>query len=133
MAKRRKYENAGQPPKWTSEEQLQKDIDKYFKNCETIHKPFTIAGLASALGVSRTTIYNYGYKDEFFNTIRKAKTKIEASWEESAMANRLGTAGIFVMKQYGYSDRQETDINVGGKDFISALAKFTEKVTEDTE
>jgi len=132
MAKRKKHETAGQPPKWETPEALQAMVDDYFSNCEHTYRPLTIAGLAAHLKVSRTTIYNYGYKDEYFNIIKEAKTKIEASWEERAIGNNLGAAGIFVMKNYGYADKQETDVNVNGN-FMSVLGKFTEKVTEDTE
>lgn len=124
---RRKYDSPGQPPKWDSPEKLQKDIDKYFKDCEVTHKPYTIAGLAYALGVSRTTIYNYSYKDEFFNTIKKARDRVMAYIEEQAIIK--GNAGtIFIMKNYGYTDKQEIDASVSSKDFMSALGKFADKL-----
>lgn len=124
---RAKHDHPGQPQKWQTKEQLQADIDKYFNDCKVTHRPLTIAGLASALGVSRTTIYNYGYKDEFFNTIKSARDKVMAYIEEQAIVR--GNSGvIFLMKNYGYTDKRETDVNVGGKDFMDTLGKFIDKV-----
>jgi hypothetical protein len=106
MGRRKKRPNAGQPRKWESPEKLDADIKEYFEYCRVNKRPLTIAGMAAYLGCDRQTIYNYSYKDEYFDVIKKARNKIIAYIEEELMIK--GTAGqIFVAKQYGYKDTQE--------------------------
>lgn len=103
---RKKHDREGRPSMWETPEKLQDDINRYYKHCDECNKPYTIAGMASYLNVDRKTIYNYSYKDEFIHIIKKAREKILASLEEKAITN--GNAGtIFILKQYGYNDRQE--------------------------
>ena len=91
---------------WETPEELEKDIESYFEYCDKNGKPYTIAGLAVFLKVDRHTIYNYGNREPYFHTIKKARDKVFAYWEEWAMTK--GNAGtIFLMKNYGYTDRQE--------------------------
>lgn len=109
MARSKGYDHPGQPAKWKSKQELQEKIDAYFIYCEDNKRPYTIAGIASFLDVSRQTIYNYSYKEEFFDIIKKARDKIMAYIEEEAIIR--GNAGtIFVMKNYGYTDKQEVSI-----------------------
>lgn len=124
---RKKRETAGQPPKWESPEKLQEDIEGYYIYCRDYDRPLTIAGLSAHLGVSRQTIYNYSYNDEFFDIIKKARDKIMAYLEETAIIK--GNAGtIFVMKQYGYTDRQEIGVESTQEavDSIKALGETLE-------
>ena len=119
---RKTRDRPGQPPKWESPEKLQEDIDKYYEHCLTNDRPLTIAGLGAYLGVSRQTIYNYSYNDEFFDIIKKARDKIMASLEETAIIK--GNAGtIFVMKQYGYTDRQEVALD-STKEAVDAIKEL---------
>lgn len=106
---------AGRPPLWNTSEELEKEIQGYYSHCEEKKKPLTIAGLAVWLGVDRQTIYNYETKDEFFGTIKKARDHILAGLEEALFTE--GKAGqIFLAKNYGYTDKQEIDQNIGNKD-----------------
>lgn len=124
---RKKYDSPGQPPKWASPEELQQDVDRYFDYCKEEEKHPTIAGLAYYTGVDRHTIYNYSYKDEYFHIIKKARDRIMMGLEQTAIEK--GNAGtIFVMKQYGYTDRQEVTNNIQGEAFNSALARLTDKL-----
>lgn len=124
MAKKEEKNKGGRPLLFASKKDLQAAIDKYLKECQSniidfitkdgdviqINKPLipTIAGLAYALGVDRQTIYNYSYRDEYFDTIKKTREYI-ISQIESKLANIDGNiAGtIFLAKNYGYSDKQE--------------------------
>lgn len=107
----------GRPPKWTTPEELQKDIDKYFEECKKTGEPLTITGLAIALDTYRQTLMNYEEKDEFFDTIKKAKLKIENFAEKQLYNKDVPTTGvIFNLKNnYGWVDRQELDANVNGE------------------
>lgn len=117
---------AGRPRIWETEQDLQTDIDRYFDYCEEKDKPMTIAGLAYYLNVDRQTIYNYNKQDQYFDTLKRARDRIVMGLEETAIIK--GNAGtIFVMKQYGYKDKQEVDTNLSG-DFTNALVRFANKI-----
>jgi len=97
----------GRPPKWTSPEQLQKDIDAYFEN--TPKDEWTITGLALALDTTRQTLVDYQNKDEFSDTVKKAKMKVENGYEiDLKKHGRSGT--IFALKNFNWSDKQELDV-----------------------
>ena len=65
--------NVGRPLKFESVQELQDKIDLYFE--ETAKDEWTITGLALALDTYRQTLINYEEKDEFMDTIKKAKLK----------------------------------------------------------
>lgn len=85
----------GRPPCFETEEQLQAEIEDYFKSClafeydkngvaiggRWVKKP-TLSGMAIHLGVARETIWNYSKSDRFFHTIKRAKDIITNFTEE---------------------------------------------------
>lgn len=91
----------GRPPKYATPDALQKALDVYFTACNFMGKPYTITGLAIALGVSRMTLLNYRKKGgEFEYLVRRAKSLVEHSYECTL---RTGTKGqikgaIFCLK-----------------------------------
>ena len=107
--------------KYETREQLIEAIDKYFARCyaavqdpETgktsykwVEAP-TIPGLARALGFrSRTSLTNYGNRDEFSDIIASAKLVIEdylAKGVSEMSGNQSGK--IFALKNMGWSDMQ---------------------------
>lgn len=99
----------GQPPKFETPEDLQKCIDKYKDYLEDTGKPPTIAGLAYYTGIDRGTIYNYKEKDEFFNTIKAFRDYVIMTYEEYSITNSSVAGVIFLLKNYGYSDKQEIE------------------------
>lgn len=109
---------AGQPPKWKTVEELQELIDKYFK--ETPEEEYAITGLALALDTNRQTLINYEKKDEFFDAIKKAKSKVELAYEKRLI--KQGRSGdIFALKNFGWSDKQEIDQNIKGSISLTDL------------
>ena len=104
----------GRPPLFSSEEELQQKIDEYFDNLG--EKNPTVSGMAYALGfTNRTSMYEYIWRDNFSDTIKKAIGRVEISYEESLMSKNSGGA-IFALKNMGWSDKQEIDHkNDGGK------------------
>lgn len=116
---------AGRPLKFKTPEELEKAITDYFNMCEKKNKPMTYAGLALAIGIDRQTLYNYEKRDEYFDTIKKARDIVGAYVEEQMFIR--GTSGvIFYAKNYGYTDRQE--LAVDSKDFSESLDRFTKKL-----
>jgi len=114
-----------------------KDIKSFGYVMEQV-KPFTVSGLAVFLNTSRETLMNYQKKNEFFDTIKEAKDRIEAYAEESLYIVK-GGGPIFVMKNnYGWRDTQHIDQDVheylhedlSGKDVneLKAELKRLEKV-----
>lgn len=103
----------GRPPKYTKVEEIQERIDQYFEECKLNNKPYTITGLGLALDMSRQDLINYSKKDEFFDTIKKAKMRVENYLEERLINDTSTTGIIFNLKNnYGWKDKQE-NVNVG--------------------
>ena len=108
---------AGRPPKYKTPEEMQKVIDEYFESVtyqddkgRVICQP-TMTGLANALDLSRAALCGYNKKDEFLNTIKKARAKVEESLEHHLYGNSV-TGAIFNLKNnFGWKDKQEVDQN----------------------
>lgn len=91
--------------KYKTQEQLQEGIDAYFKMCDEKDKPYTMSGLALALGIDRATLVRYGDKDLFANQIKEAKAKVEAMLEENLYRLGNNSGIIFNLKNnYGWKD-----------------------------
>lgn len=102
----------GRPAKYNNKEELQERIDKYFKECDQKKEPYTVTGLGLALNMSRQDLINYSNKEEFFDTIKNAKQKVENYLEKRLIKDSSATGIIFNLKNnYGWKDKQE-NINV---------------------
>lgn len=91
--------NMGAPPCFATAEELAKEVEKYFASCvapicdeegvlisvKWVKKP-TLSGLATFLGCSRQTIWEYSKSDDKSYVIKNAKNLI-AEYAESAMLN----------------------------------------------
>lgn len=105
------------PLKFKTVEELQGKIDAYFAEVEkpkhlgdkVYFDPLTITGLALALGTSRETLCNYEERDEFFDTIKAAKTKVEHYAEKMLFIGNGAAGPIFALKNHGWSDKTEID------------------------
>lgn len=98
----------GRPPKFKNKEELEVKLQEYKEYLLDSGKPPTIAGLAYYTGIDRQTIYNYSYKDEFFDTIKEFRDFVIMNYEELAIDK--GNGGIvFLLKNYGYTDKQEVE------------------------
>lgn len=103
---------AGRPLKFKTPELMLKKANKYFASLK--EEEWTITGLAVFLDTSRETLVNYQKKDAYFDTVKGLKDKVEAAYEKTL--RKRGNAGdIFGLKNFGWSDRHETDITSGGK------------------
>lgn len=75
----------------------------------------TITGLALFLGFdSRSTIYEYRDKVEFSYVIKRAMLRVENEYEKAVRADKVPTGSIFVLKNMGWSDKQEIDHTTKG-------------------
>lgn len=79
--------------------------------------PYTVSGLALALGTSRQTLVNYEERDRFFDTIKKAKLRVEEQVEQSMLKSNGVVAGVIfnAKNNFDWKDKTETDITSGGE------------------
>lgn len=117
----------GRPLKFPTVEVLQAGIDSFFKKCDEHQKevvakngdvvlissplPYTVSGLAVHLDTDRETLMNYEAKEEYFDTVKRAKERCLADSEMRLHTNF--TAGvIFSMKNnYGWKDQIDVNTN----------------------
>jgi len=121
----------GRPLKWNSPEELEELCQEYFRSCweyrrdaEGKHildekgykipvrqfRPYTISGLAVDLGTCRQTLLNYSQKDEYLDTIKKAKGIIECYVEERLMTGKA-TGPIFNLKNNFPGWKEKFELN----------------------
>jgi hypothetical protein len=118
----------GRPLKFKSVKELQKKIDSYF--ALTPKDEWTITGLALALDTYRQTLINYEGKEDFVDTIKKAKQKVENGYEiDLKKYGRTGT--IFALKNFDWKDKTEQDITSGGDKLQPVLVKFLNGESEN--
>ncbi len=99
----------GRPLKYSSPEQMQELIDAYFDKCDREGKPYTVTGLGLALNMSRADLINYEKRDEFFNTVKVAKQRVE-EYLETCLHGKTVVGIIFNLKNnFGWVDKQEVD------------------------
>lgn len=124
-----KNNKVGRPLKFKSVKELEEKIDAYFKDKNNF--PWTITDLACWLGCDRQTLLNYQGKEEFFGTIKSAKTRIEASIEKGALTGVYNpTFSIFNMKNnFGWQDKHEIDTTSSNR--IEIINDLPSDVDED--
>lgn len=100
----------GRPKAYTEVEIMQKKIDQYFEECYKNNEPYTITGLCIALDICRDTLSEYMKKEEFSDTIKKAKLKVENYLEKHLITDSSTTGIIFNLKNnFGWSDKQQVE------------------------
>lgn len=127
----------GRPPKFNNVEELQEKVEQYFQDCEGTpyimedglplvdksgevvllgRHPPTVTGLALALGFqSRQSLLNYAGKQEFLDTITRAKTRCE-EYAESRLYDREGQRGAEFSLRYNFRWAQEEKQSEAGKE-----------------
>ena len=126
----------GRPPVFNTVEEMQEKIDAYFEECEghpltdkegnvltDKHnnpiivgvRPLTITGLALALGFnSRQSLLNYEGKEEFLDTIKKAKARVEQYAEERLFDKDGSNGAKFSLSNNfkGWTEKQQIQADV---------------------
>lgn len=129
----------GRPLMYKTKEELQEKIDAYFKDCEgevirdkdgnpitdkygnvlvTGVRPLTITGLALALGFnSRQALLNYQARDEFNDTITRAKSRIEQYAEERLYDKDGANGAKFSLSNNfeGWREKQQIEADVNSE------------------
>ena len=132
---------------YKSKEEIQEKIDKYFEECEGKvledkdgnpilnkyggviimgNKPPTVTGLALALGfTSRQALLNYQDKEEFVDTIMRAKSRVE-QYAEERLFDRDGSNGAqFSLKNNfkGWNADKKEENQQGGITIVNNIPK----------
>lgn len=128
----------GRPPLYTKVEDLQAIIDEYFDFCdnriqqvyspksdsviEVVNPaPYTMAGLARRIGMSRETLAQYAKQDQFSDAIKAARARVQEDVEVRLM-EKNATGAIFNLKNnFGYKDQTQTDLTTNGKDMPTPI------------
>lgn len=139
-----KYNNIRYKPKFDNAKDIEDILAKYFEECDENGEPYSVTGLALALGTSRKVLLDYEHcmddlerrnnklksldektKLEISNTIKKAKDICENYNEVRLLdpnVKKSPIGYIFALKNFGWEDKQEV---------INTDKKSTEDMTED--
>lgn len=99
----------GKPAFYNNAEEMEKAVIEYFDNCIELQEPYTITGLALALGFStRKSLLDYSEKQEFVNIIKRAKLVVENGYEIRLSSNSPA-GSIFALKNMDWSDKSEIE------------------------
>ncbi len=138
----------GRPPKFKSVKELKDTINAYFKGCWQIKvsafgaplkdpvsgeylyvqvKPYTMAGLAVALGISRETLVQYGKKEQFSDAISRAREAVEANQEEKLFVPGVANGAKFALTNNfnGWQDEKHIDHTTKGESLKTDVSKLT--------
>lgn len=106
----------GRPLKFKSVKALEKKISEWEKLREGKKLPLTIESLAVYLDCSSQTIYEYGNKEEFSDTISRVREKVRSSLSDSGFDRNINAGHVKMMMQAGdrkrYGDKQEVNQTV---------------------
>lgn len=97
----------GRPLKIETPEQMVKILNDYFEN--TDENKITITGLCLALGLDKSTFYDYEKREGYKEIVNRARLIVENSYEISLRENGR-TGDIFALKNFGWVDKQEQEI-----------------------
>lgn len=108
----------GRPAKYDNPADLIEAVLDYFQYSRTNDEPLTITGLVLHLGfASRSSLDDYEKRsDDFSYIIKKAKTIVENGYEKRLHSEDASPTGaIFALKNMGWKDRSEADVNMNGQ------------------
>lgn len=123
---------AGRPRQYETVEELEAVIEDYFESCwvdkitestdkdgvctmSTIryqNRPYTVTGLALHLNLTRKGLIDYQGREEFSNTITRAKTKVEMGYEEALFAKNSNGPAFGLKENFGWKDIQHQKVMI---------------------
>jgi hypothetical protein len=135
----------GKPLMYKTVEGLQAAIDEYFTFCDNRLKqiytkeggepigisnpePYTMSGLAYALGMDRRTLLDYSKRDEYLPTIKRARARIEQDVERRLNDKDTFTPGLIfnAKNNFGWNDKSQVESS-GGIEIITRKASSVQK------
>ncbi len=104
----------GAPRAYQTPEEMQPVINNYFAECDAAGRPYTIPGLAYHLGFSsRQTVWDYGKRKEFADTINRARLAVENQRAEMLVdPARKNTNGVQfdLVNNFGYTNKKDVAV-----------------------
>lgn len=102
---------AGRPRIYETVEELDEVIESYIADCKANNKKPTITGATLFLGFcDKTTLYDYRDRDGFSHSVKRLLLFVENGYEEALHGNSV-TGCIFALKNMGWKDKTEQEIN----------------------
>lgn len=102
---------AGRPRKIKSPEEMDRLVDEYVAERFATEKPVTLTGMILHMGLAcRDSLDEYGRRDEFSYSVKRAKSIIEDQYEQNLHAGN-STGSIFALKNFGWKDKTETELS----------------------
>lgn len=84
------------------------DMELMTRKHRTEQQPYTMAGLARRLGLSRQALMEYKGRDKYGDTIKEARSIVEEYNERMLHSGRNSTGAIFNLKvNFGYKENIE--------------------------
>ena len=113
----------GRPPKFKTPEELQKKFNSYIKTTDKDGTYKNISGFCYYIDTYRDYLVSLeGDKPEFSNTIKGIREYFARYTIEHAQKSEKNQAlNIFLLKNYGYKDKTETDLNISGNIQIESV------------
>lgn len=105
----------GRPRMFETPEQMEPLIEKYFADCDAASRPYTMPGLANALGfIDRKSPAEYARKfPEFTATIKRARLRIEEQRNIQLITESNVAGKIFdLLNNFDWKDKQELQHSV---------------------
>ena len=97
----------GRPRLIGSPEEFERLADAYFDECDETKTPYTITGLALALGFAdKCTVYDYQKYEGFSHPVKRARLRVENSYELELYGSKP-TGSIFALKNFDWTDRRQ--------------------------
>jgi len=126
------HKTNGRPSVFKTPEEMQVAIDSYFDSCWELDdkdkkvniRPYTITGLANALGICRQALLDYEDKPNFIATVKRAKAEVAQYVEEYLFTGKNQTGAIFNLKNnFNWKDQTQTDLTSNGESVNFYLPK----------
>ena len=118
----------GRPLKIETPEQMKNILNEYFET--TDENKITITGICLALGLDKSTFYDYEKREDYKEIVRQARMIVENSYEISLRENGR-TGDIFALKNFGWRDKVEYEDSGNKNGVIEDLVEALKNVKKD--
>jgi len=118
----------GRPLKIETPKQMENILNEYFKT--TDENKITITGICLALGLDKSTFYDYEKIEEYKDIVKQARMIVENSYEISLRENGR-TGDIFALKNFGWRDKVEYEDSGNKNGVIEDLVEALKNVKKD--
>lgn len=118
----------GRPLKIETPEQMEDILNEYFKT--TDENKITITGICLALGLDKSTFYDYEKREEYKDIVKQARMIVENSYEISLRENGR-TGDIFALKNFGWRDKVEYEESGNKSGVMEELVEALKNVKKD--